>query len=89
MSMPEVIDLDHLTITVKDRSGELFQGKALTVSSLNHVGPFDVMARHSNMVTTIQEKIVLQTSPEQFQTIELNSGLLRVTNNQVEVFVGL
>ena len=87
--MNESIDLTHLTIKVKDRSGEMFSGSVLSISSLNHVGPFDVMPLHSNMVTTIQEKIILQETTGNFREIPLNSGLMRVTNNHVEVFVGL
>ncbi|HYD35097.1 MAG TPA: hypothetical protein VD999_03460 [Vitreimonas sp.] len=87
--MNEVVDLDHLQLIIKDRSGEVFQGQVLSVTCCNQVGAFDVMPRHSNMVTTIYEKIVVQTKPEHFETFNLNSGLLRVTNNKVEIYVGL
>jgi F0F1-type ATP synthase epsilon subunit len=84
-----VVSTSSLSVIIKDRQGEVFSGQVLTVSSLNHVGQFDVMPLHANMVTTIQEKIVLQKTEGHFETIEIQSGLLRVRQNNVEIFVGL
>lgn len=85
----QTIDLSHLLLSIKDRGGEVFSGKVHTVSSVNSIGPFDILPLHANMVTTIQEKIIVQPTSGGQKNIPIKNGLLRVTKNNVEIFLGL
>lgn len=84
------INMNMLSVVIQDRTGQVFQGEVAAVSSVNTVGAFDVLPLHSNFVTTISQQVTifaeLAGQPKVFQ---INSGLLRATNNVVEVFIGL
>lgn len=87
--MADKIDLDHLTVNVKDRTGQVFSGSVMAITSINNVGPFDVLPRHSNMVTTIKEKLDITHTNNTKKSFKISTGLLRVTSNSVEIYLGL
>lgn len=81
--------LETLSIVINDRTGVLFSGEVAAVSSTNELGTFDILGEHANMVTTITEKVILHKINKTTQEFKLNSGLLRVTKNHVEIYIGL
>ena len=75
---------------VLNREKTLFEGKVLSVSSNNAEGPFDVLASHSNFITIIKDYVTVITPDEKKISFKLqSSGVLRVYNNTVKVFIGL
>ena len=78
-----------LLAVVRDRNNLLFQGQVEAVSSLNDKGPFDVLPQHANFITLIQKFVTLHLSGKQEKKIELESGVLKVRDNNVEVYLGI
>lgn len=81
--------IPKLSVTVRDREGALFQGEAEAVSSFNETGPFDVLPLHANFISLIRNSITLIIPNSAPKEIALNSGVLKVRENKVEVYVGI
>lgn len=79
---------DKLNLVVREREKLLFEGMVDALTSVNEVGPFDILPYHSNFVTTIREKVTIHMNGLK-QEIEFEKGLIRVTENKVEVYVGI
>ena len=66
-----------------------FKGKAKSVSSTNKVGNFDVLPHHSNFITVIKDKLIIRTDDENRVEYEFKKGVLKVSDNEVEIFLGV
>lgn len=77
-----------LTVTVLDRRHTLFQGSATAVSSTNSQGPFDILENHSNFIAACQDNIVVHTDSGD-KSFPAKSGLIRVFDNHVQVYLGV
>lgn len=80
---------EKLFATIRDRNTLLFQGEASAISSLNDKGPFDVLGQHANFISLIKRAVIVHLPNKQEKRIELESGVLKVKNNIVEVYVGI
>ena len=78
-----------LTAVIRDRNTLLFQGEVEAVSSFNDKGPFDVLSRHANFISIIKKNVVVHLAQNQEKRIELESGILKVRDNNVEVYLGI
>jgi len=88
MEQPTTIE-QILNVVVRDRSGILFEGEADSISSYNDTGDFDIMPFHANFISIIKNKIVLRSKGGMVQTIPLEIGILKVSQNKVEVYLGI
>lgn len=75
-----------LTVIVKSRKKSLFDGQAVSVSSFNDTGPFDVLPYHANFITLINKHITI-IKTEGKENIDIERGVLKVTEDQVEAYV--
>jgi len=80
---------EKLVAVVRDRNALLFQGRVESVSSFNDKGPFDILSQHANFITLIKKQIVLHLAAKQAQKIEVTSGVLKIKDNVVEVYLGI
>ena len=78
-----------LLAVVRDRNNLLFQGQVEAVSSLNDKGPFDVLPQHANFITLIKKFVTMHLPDKQEKRMELESGILKVRDNRVEVYLGI
>ena len=60
-----------------------------SITSFNESGKFDVFASHANFISLIQNALVISTSDGERKEIEVGLALLRVRNNDVEVYLGI
>ena len=84
-------DLIHtyLQLQVSTPEKEIFSGEAKAVSSVNERGPFDVLPAHQNFITLIKEKLSIIDRNNEKQDIEVQSGVMRVHENEVTIFLGV
>lgn len=78
-----------LSVSVRDRSGILYEGRAEAVSSVNDKGPFDVLPLHENFISLIKQSLTISVSKEVRREIEIPAGVLTVKENKVEVYLGI
>lgn len=78
-----------LTAEIRSRSGMIFSGELEAVSSVNRVGPFDILPGHTNFVSMIKEKLVLHKGKGEKQELGVEDGVMIVEDNKVRVFLGV
>lgn len=78
-----------ISVVVRSRTGVVWEGEVLSVSSWNKVGPFDVLPRHANFVSTVQKKLRLHKPDGLVEEVNVESGLMHVVADKVIVFLGV
>ncbi len=82
---------DSLDLNVVARApfNVYFEGKALSVTATNSVGVFDVLPGHADFFSILTPgEINIETKNEQL-TININNGIITVTNNNVSLFINM
>ncbi|MBD3366529.1 hypothetical protein GF360_04320 [candidate division WWE3 bacterium] len=87
--MKNIDTLPDLKVSIRDRRKVLFEGMAKALSSVNDVGDFDVLPEHANFISLIKDTVVLDKGTPHEKSFDIDSGLLSVDENGVDVYVGL
>ncbi len=66
-----------------------YQGKANVVSSQNKLGKFDILPRHTNFISLIFDNLSILTPDKKKVTYQFKRGVLEVTENKINIFLGL
>jgi len=66
-----------------------YQGKAEAVSSQNKLGKFDILPKHTNFISLIFNNLSILTPDKKKVTYQFKRGVLEVTKNKVNIFLGL
>jgi len=78
-----------LAVKVMSPTQTHYDGPALSVSAVNKVGPFDILADHANFFTLLTAgQVVINTGSQQLQ-IPVNQGLMKVKNNIITLFIDI
>lgn len=77
-----------LNVKVISPTQVLFEGPALSVSSKNLMGNFDVLPEHANMITFIEKDhpIEIRTPDKKKVNFKFPMAIIHVTNNKVIVY---
>lgn len=76
-----------LSVTVRDREGVKFDGTAEVMSSVNSVGPFDVLAGHSNFISLIRKRVTIVETGGKKTEFNLESGVVHILKDKCLVFI--
>ena len=80
---------DILHVTIHDLNKTTYEGVATAVSSINEIGPFDILGQHENFISIIKSFIrVHQTDGKKIE-FNIDSGVLKNYNNQITIFLGV
>lgn len=79
----------NITVTIYSLESVLFKGQVNALTSFNEKGRFDILPMHSNFISIIQKYIILQQKDGVEKEFKLNQGVLKLTNNQAYIFLGL
>ncbi len=78
-----------LLLKIINREGIVFEGQVKNLSSINDKGKFDVLSRHANFISLIRDYLIIRTLDKKEQQINIDSGVMKVVDNQIEVFLGV
>jgi F0F1-type ATP synthase epsilon subunit len=84
--------MDHnklLTVSVKGPKNELFTGTALSVTSINKKGKFDVLPYHTNFISLIRDYVIIREQNKKEITLPLQTGVMRVFEDKVNILIGI
>lgn len=68
---------------------EPFKGEADAVSSRNRLGKFDILPEHTNFITLIFGDLTIHTADKKKIAYQFERGVLEVSENKVNIFLGL
>lgn len=78
-----------LKVIVRNTEGIVFEGEVFAVSSINQIGPFDILPGHANFICTIRDKVTIHKTVKENKEITVENGILRVKDNKVEIYLGI
>lgn len=77
----------NLTVIVKSRKKTFFDGEALSVSSNNDTGEFDVLPHHANFITMIKDFVRVTKPDGGSEEFEAKKGVMRVYEDHVDLYL--
>lgn len=76
-----------LQVRISKATNVVWEGKALSVSSKNSKGVFDILGMHSNFITLVRkDPIVIKTIDGEEKKYSFNQSVISVINNKVSIF---
>lgn len=78
-----------LRVMVRNREKVIYDGTAWAVSSVNNRGIFDILPEHINFITMIKDSLTIHKPDRTVQEYKIRTGLMRVSRNTIEIYVGL
>ncbi len=80
---------DKIFVTIHDKSELIYEGNAISVTSFNEKGKFDVLLEHANFISLIQKKLILRKADGTIEEINFTNGVMLVTQDIVDVYLGV
>jgi hypothetical protein len=69
---------------------DYYDGKAFSLSAINATGPFDILPRHHNFISLLSPcELVLRTTNNGEQKIQISGGIMHVKADKVIVFLDI
>jgi len=88
--MPNKKQSESIKLTMRGREGAQFiKEEVFAVTSKNQKGVFDVLPEHENFITIIKDFVIVHKKQKDKQEIKIGTGVLKVTNNIVNIFLGM
>ena len=81
--------MQSLHLIIRSREKVEFEGKVATISSVNQKGVFDILVQHENFISLLDSSLKIRLLDGNIKDFPVASAVVKVTNNQVEVFVGV
>ena len=78
-----------LHVFIRNREKVLFDEDVQSISSRNEKGIFDILPLHSNFISLVEQRLILQRTDGTKNEIQVSNGILRVSENRVEVYIGV
>lgn len=88
--MPNKQQDRSLTLTIRGRDGPVMKKEEVfAVTSYNNKGLFDILPEHENFISIIKNKVIVHKTRNDKKEIEIGTGVLKVNNNEVNIFLGM
>ncbi len=78
-----------LHVTIHDLNKTTYEGDATAVSSVNEIGPFDILGQHENFISIIKGFVRVHQVDGKKVELKIDSGVLKNHNNQITIFLGV
>lgn len=76
-----------LHVKVLSPTQAFYEGPAVSVSAVNKVGPFDILADHANFFSLLITGNVVVNTGVHTLTFAISHGIIKVNSNNVSLFV--
>ena len=76
-----------IKVDIRNRKEQFFLGEAVTVSSVNDTGEFDILHKHANFVTLIRGSVIIDRDLPTERKFEIDSGVLAAKTDSVDVYL--
>ena len=80
-------EIAKLYINIRSRGKVFYESYYDAVTSINEVGPFDILPYHSNFICLVQDYIYLWQNEKKVVDMKITKGILKVQNNRVLIFL--
>ena len=80
---------DSISVSILNAEGTVFEGEAKALTSTNEMGLFDVLPMHSNFISIIKDKVIVQLKTGADKEFKFDSAILKAAENKIQVFLGI
>lgn len=77
---------DLLEVEIGSPDKQIWQGQAQSVSSINSMGPFDILPMHANFITIIENKTIKVKSMEKLEEFLFPNAIIYSSKNKVYIY---
>lgn len=81
--------VNEIEVYIRDAENVKYDGSARAVTSVNDTGMFDILPYHANLICIVKNYVKLYDKTGQIKEFKVDSGVLRASNNKVEVYLGV
>lgn len=78
-----------LKVLIMNSQSIMYDGEANSISSRNENGTFDILPFHINFISVIRDTITIFDTNGKKKEIPIDTGVIKVKENQVEIFLGI
>ncbi|MDD2823561.1 MAG: hypothetical protein PHQ59_05810 [Candidatus Daviesbacteria bacterium] len=79
-----------LNVRVFSPKREYYHGPAVSISSVNSAGPFDILAEHGNFITLVKnDPIIIRLPNKQNLTFTFPLAVFYIRKNSVSIFTDI
>jgi F0F1-type ATP synthase epsilon subunit len=75
-----------IRVSIKNRKKTFVNEDALSVTSYNQKGVFDILPFHANFITLINKLLTVRTNSHEYM-LQFSEGVLMVQNDVVNIFI--
>jgi F0F1-type ATP synthase epsilon subunit len=79
----------NIHVFIRNREKVLFDEDIQSISSRNEKGIFDILPLHGNFISLIEQRLILVRNDGTKTEVQVSNGILRASENRVEVFIGV
>lgn len=80
---------DYLSVRMLAPTSKPYEGRAVSVTTTNKVGQFDILVGHANFFSLLLPSDVVINTGAQKLTFAISGGLIKVKTNVVTLFVNI
>lgn len=80
---------EKFTVRILSPTDRLYEGDAVSLSAVNKVGPFDVLAGHTNLFTILEPSDVVVNTGDEMKHFQVSQGLMKVHDDVVTLYVDI
>jgi F0F1-type ATP synthase epsilon subunit len=84
-----MLNSQDISVTIYGLDSILYKGKVSALTSVNEKGKFDILPLHSNFISVVKDYLILHQKEGSEKKFKLGQGVLKLTNNEVNIFLGL
>ena len=77
---------DTFTLRINSPEELIWEGEAVSVSSVNSQGPFDVLAFHANFISIIENQPIRVNTGREVKEYTFERSVLYVHSNKVYIY---
>lgn len=77
----------QIKLTIRSRSKTYFDGFVSHLTSKNDTGIFDILPYHANFITIVKEYLDVKDMEGKIQRFEIKGGVLRVSEDKINVYL--
>ena len=78
-----------LQVQLRSPYQNYFSGTATSVSANNRLGRFDILPNHAPLFSLLAPGVVTVMTDTETLKFQIQNGILKIKNNQVEVFLNI
>lgn len=84
----EKLDSRSMSVKVFSPYQVYYEGPAQSLSAVNDTGPFDILPKHHNFMTLVNEgEITIRVEGSEDKRLRISKGVLHARHNMVTVFL--